>query len=202
MFSLPSASRSGTWPGLGVNQTFCAVWTQMDCRSPTHIANSNCTKDEYHIQNNLWLFNPDNHYCDKMAQDVLQSCAIVLHSLDVSHRPTLRTQLLPYLAIFNSEYWSILNTHLFLPVCPVESANDRAESESTVQCSKAVWKNLAVLRCAGSVDRSLWKVCTWVADRFTLYGSWEWDVECNWLHIVKQAGSVKWSAIRTVLGNM
>jgi len=86
----------------------------------------------------------------------------------VSRRAAQRSQLLHTLTILQVNSCSILNAPLSLQVLSGVPENALAESKSTVLSSRGTWEHLEVLRSTGEVDQSVWEVCVWLPDRFSI----------------------------------
>ena len=80
-----------------------------------------------------------------------------------------RSQQLQNLSILIVESDIVLNAPPSLQVLSGNRENALAESESTMQSSRVAWEHQEVLRSTGEGYQSVWEVCLWLPDQFTLF---------------------------------
>jgi hypothetical protein len=109
-----------------------------------------------------------NHCWDNTTLCLRQSCAEVLSFSLSLRKPVQRSQVLANLTIEYVKSRSILNAPPELLVLSGSPENALAESEGTMFSSRGAWEHLELRGSTGAVYGSVWELCAWLPDRFTL----------------------------------
>jgi len=88
--------------------------------------------------------------------------------LKVSHQLVQRSQQHQYLTLLYVKYPSLLNATLYLLELSESCENAPVASESMLLSSRGARESLQVHRRTSEVDWSVWNICIWPLDIFTL----------------------------------